>query len=63
MLLSSVLDVIARVPVPLRGLALCFVCDEVFELDAEACPNCGDAKHRPLANVWEERVLNVTGLN
>lgn len=63
MVVSSVLLVVARVPVPLRNLAVCTACDECFELGAVACPSCGSEQHRPLAELWEERVLNVTGLN
>jgi hypothetical protein len=63
MVVSSVLLVVARVPVPLRNLSVCTACDECFELGAEVCPTCGSEQHRPLAELWEERVFNITGLN
>jgi rRNA maturation endonuclease Nob1 len=63
MIVSSVLLVVARVPVPLRHLAVCTACDDCFDLGAPVCPECGSDQFRPLAELWEERVLNVTGLN
>ena len=62
-MISSFVATIARVPVPLRSLAVCVACDERVELDASTCPSCGSHELLRLSDVLSGRVLNVTGVN
>lgn len=62
-MISSVIRTLSRVPVPLRGLAVCVACEDCFELGATRCPSCGSDEYVPLLHLLEGRVLNLTGLN
>jgi hypothetical protein len=60
---SSWLTLIARLPIPLRGLAACAACHECFELGPDTCPNCGGEQVRSLVEMLEHRVLDISLLN
>jgi hypothetical protein len=62
-MISTVVRSLSRVPVPLRGLAVCVACEECFELGEPMCPSCGGDEYVSLLHLLEGRILNLTGLN
>src|SRR2546429_6241338 len=44
-MISTVVRALSRVPIPLRGLAVCVACEECFELGEPTCPSCGSDEH------------------
>ena len=62
-MISAAVRSLSRVPIPLRGLAVCVACEECFELGEGTCPSCGSDEHVPLVYLLEGRILNVTGRN
>jgi hypothetical protein len=62
-MISAVVRSLSRVPISLRGLAVCVACEECFELGEPTCPSCGGDEYVPLLHLLEGRILNLTGLN
>ncbi len=62
-MISTVVRSLSRVPVPLRGLAICVACEECYELGLATCPSCGSDEYVPLLPLLEGRILNLTGCN
>src|SRR2546427_11051367 len=62
-MISAAVRSLSRVPIPLRGLAVCVACEEGFELGQATCPSCGSDEHVPLVDLRAGRTLNVTGLD
>jgi hypothetical protein len=62
-MISTMVRSLSRVPIPLRGLAICVACEECYELALATCPSCGSDERVPLLPLLEGRILNLTGCN
>jgi len=62
-MISTMVRTLSRVPISLRGLAVCVACEECFELGDPTCPSCGSDEYVPLLHQLEGRILNMTSNN
>src|SRR5205807_5340120 len=62
-MISTMVRTLSRVPISLRGLAVCVACEECFELGDPTCPTCGSDEYVPLLHQLEGRILNMTSNN